>query len=144
MTRQPRRSSDSWMDWCRSSITSGSDKWESGQNSHRTWLRGVVGNQCGIRSAAMLGFDVPKAAFVATATAVGIIVDAARVPVYLVTQGNEVLGLWPFLVTATVGTLVGTVVGERLLRRVPEPIYRKVVAALVLALGVFMIYQAVR
>lgn len=38
-------------------------------------LGGLVGNQGGIRSAAMLGFDVPRQAFVATATAVGLIVD---------------------------------------------------------------------
>jgi hypothetical protein len=35
-------------------------------------LGGLVGNQGGIRSAAMLGFNVPKEAFVATATAVAL------------------------------------------------------------------------
>ena len=39
---------------------------------------GLVGNQGGIRSAAMLGFDVPKESFVATATAIGLFVDVAR------------------------------------------------------------------
>jgi uncharacterized protein len=104
-------------------------------------LGGLVGNQGGIRSAAMLGFDVPKHAFVATATAVGVIVDCARVPVYLVTQGQEVAALWPFLLTATAGAVLGTLVGERLLRRIPEPVYRRLVAALVLALGVFMLFR---
>ncbi|MEZ0239320.1 MAG: TSUP family transporter [Chloroflexota bacterium] len=51
------------------------------------FLGGLVGNQGGIRSAAMLGFEVPKASFVATATAVALFVDGARLPVYLVTQG---------------------------------------------------------
>ena len=32
--------------------------------------------------------------------------------------------------------VVGTVIGERILKRVPEPIYRRVVSVLVLALGV--------
>src|SRR5436190_8538653 len=73
-------------------------------------LGGLVGNQGGIRSAAMLGFDVPKHAFVATATAVGLIVDSARIPVYLVSQGEQVASLWPFLMAATAGALVGTVV----------------------------------
>lgn len=72
-------------------------------------LGGLVGRQGGIRSAARLGFDVPKQACVAAATA---------------------------------GTLIGTMVGERLLRKLPGPIYRKVVAALVLALGAFMLLQA--
>src|SRR5438094_552361 len=48
-------------------------------------LGGLVGNQGGIRSAALLGFDVPKQSFVATATAIGLFVDAARLPVYLAT-----------------------------------------------------------
>jgi len=104
-------------------------------------LGGLVGNQGGIRSAAMLGFDVPKHAFVATATAVGLIVDGARMPVYLVTQGEEIAALWPVLVTATSGAILGTVVGERIFKRVPEPIYRRLVAALLLALGVFMLLR---
>jgi len=44
---------------------------------------GLVGNQGGIRSAALLKFDVSKESFVATATVVGVIVDLARVPVYV-------------------------------------------------------------
>jgi uncharacterized membrane protein YfcA len=104
-------------------------------------LGGLVGNQGGIRSAAMLGFDVPRHAFVGTATAVGLIVDGARMPVYLVTQGREVASLWPFLVTATAGTLIGTVFGERVLRRLPEALYRRLVAGLVLALGVFTLLR---
>jgi len=105
------------------------------------FLGGLVGNQGGIRSAAMLGFDVPRHAFVATATAVGLIVDGARLPVYLATQGGEVAALWPFLVAATAGAVAGTVAGERLLRRIPEPVYRRLVAGLVLALGVFMLLR---
>lgn len=104
-------------------------------------LGGMVGNQGGIRSAAMLGFDVPRHAFVATATAVGLIVDGARMPVYLVTQGEEVATLWPTLLAATVGAVIGTLVGERLLRRIPETIYRRLVAGLVLALGFFMLFR---
>jgi uncharacterized membrane protein YfcA len=104
-------------------------------------LGGLVGNQGGIRSAAMLGFDVPRHAFVATATAVGVIVDVARLPVYLATQGEEIVSLWPFLVGATAGCIIGTFIGERILRRIPEPIYRRLVALLVLALGVFMLFR---
>jgi uncharacterized membrane protein YfcA len=104
-------------------------------------LGGLVGNQGGIRSAAMLGFDIPRHAFVATATAVGLIVDGARMPVYLATQGEEIVRLWPLLVSATAGAVVGTVAGARLLRRIPEALYRRLVAALVLALGVFMLLR---
>ena len=46
-------------------------------------LGGMVGNQGGIRTAALLGFDVPKESFVATATAIALFVDGA--PVRLLT-----------------------------------------------------------
>jgi uncharacterized membrane protein YfcA len=104
-------------------------------------LSGLVGYQGGIRSATMLGFDVSKHAFVATATAVGLIVDGARLPVYLATQGQEVAPLWPFLLAATTGAVIGTLVGERLLRHIPEPIYRRLVAGLVLVLGVYVLLR---
>src|SRR5207244_503160 len=52
-------------------------------------LGGLVGNQGGIRSAALLGFDVERDAFVATATAVALVVDGARIPVALAARGVQ-------------------------------------------------------
>jgi uncharacterized membrane protein YfcA len=96
---------------------------------------GLVGNQGGIRSAAMLGFDVPKDEFIATATAVALLVDGARMPVYLATQGRALLGVWPLLAIGGAGALVGTVFGRRALARVPEALYRRLVSLLIAALG---------
>jgi uncharacterized membrane protein YfcA len=104
-------------------------------------LGGLVGNQGGIRSAAMLGFDVSRHSFVATATAVGVIVDAARMPVYLYIEGRQVMNLWPELATATAGAIIGTLIGSRLLKGIPETIYRKLVASLVLSLGIYMLLR---
>ncbi len=100
---------------------------------------GLVGNQGGIRSAAMLGFDVPKSAFVATATAIALLVDAFRMPVYAATQFDELVGSWPLIVLATAGVVAGTLAGQPLLRRIPEIVFRRAVAAIVLALGIFMV-----
>lgn len=102
-------------------------------------LGGLVGNQGGIRSASMLGFDVPKESFVATATAIALFVDCARLPVYLVTQGREIASIWPLLLVATIGVVIGTLVGTRLLARLPQRAFRRVVAVLLLVLGVTMI-----
>lgn len=100
---------------------------------------GLVGNQGGIRSAAMLGFDVRKESFVATATAVGLFVDVARLPVYLILEGREVARLWPLLVLATLCVVLGTLVGTRMLRRIDEKTFRRVVAVLLLMLGIYML-----
>jgi uncharacterized protein len=103
---------------------------------------GLVGNQGGIRSAALLGFDLPKESFVATATAIALVVDAVRLPVYFITQAGQLLESWLVIAVATAGVVVGTLAGERVLRRVPETIFRRVVAALILALGIVMFFEA--
>ena len=107
-------------------------------------LGGLVGNQGGIRSAAMLGFDVPKASFVATATAIALCVDAARLPVYLATQSRGIAGAWPLVTAATVGVIVGTAFGTSLLRWLSERTFRRIVAALLLALGAYMLARGAR
>ena len=102
---------------------------------------GLVGNQGGIRSAAMFGLDVPRDAFIATATAIALMVDGARLPVYLWTQGRELAGIWPAIAALTVGVLAGTLGGARLLRRIPETLFRRMIAGLILALGLFMMIR---
>jgi uncharacterized protein len=103
-------------------------------------LGGMVGNQGGIRSAAMLGVDVPRQAFVGTATAVALIVDGARLPVYLATTGDDLLAMWPTIVFATIGVLCGTLFGHRVLVRIPEEKFRPTVAALLAILGTAMLF----
>jgi len=102
-------------------------------------LGGLVGNQGGIRTAEMLGFKVPKESFVATATAIGLFVDGARLPVYLATQWREIAVIWPLVLTATGGVVIGTVFGTRILGWVPRRIFRRVIAVLLMALGLYMI-----
>ena len=96
---------------------------------------GLVGNQGGIRSAAMLGFDVGKRQFVATATAVAFLVDVARVPVYIALESRALARLWPEIGVAAAGVIVGTLFGERVLARVPERRFRMVIGTLLLMLG---------
>jgi uncharacterized protein len=102
---------------------------------------GLVGNQGGIRSAALLGFSMPKEAYVATATAVALIVDSARMPVYFGTQWNGISAYGRLTTIATIGVLAGTFGGVHLLRRMPESIFRRSVAILITALGVYMMLK---
>ncbi len=66
---------------------------------------GLVGNQGGIRSAALLGFDVSKESFVATATAIALLVDLFRMPVYAATQWHDIVSSWRYVVIAAIGVL---------------------------------------
>ena len=56
---------------------------------------GLVGNQGGIRSAALLGFQLRPRQLVATATASALLVDAARVPIYFLSAGPVIARLDP-------------------------------------------------
>jgi uncharacterized membrane protein YfcA len=105
-------------------------------------LGGLVGNQGGIRAAALLGFDVERRAFIATATAVALIVDGARIPVYLVTQGAELAAQLPLITVLAIGAVVGTVLGERMLRRMDEAVFRRVVGGLLVVLGAYTLARA--
>ncbi|MGH7530434.1 MAG: sulfite exporter TauE/SafE family protein [Gemmatimonadales bacterium] len=103
-------------------------------------LGGLVGNQGGIRSAAMLGFHVPQESFVATATAIALFVDGARLPVYLATQWREIVAVWPFVLTATMGVMAGTAIGTPLLSRLAPHVFRRILAVLLILLGVYMAF----
>jgi uncharacterized membrane protein YfcA len=107
-------------------------------------LGGLVGNQGGIRAGALMGFDVRKEAFVATSTAVALLVDGARLPVYLLTEWSQLRKLGPEIGIATVAVLVGTAAGRVLLKRIDEATFRRGVSALILALGVWIVLSGVR
>jgi uncharacterized membrane protein YfcA len=100
---------------------------------------GLVGNQGGIRSGALLGTDLRRDAFVATSTAVGLVVDAVRIPIYLSTAGDAIAANLRVVVVAAVGTVVGTLVGGPILARIPEERFRTIVSIVVAALGVLLI-----
>jgi len=101
---------------------------------------GVAGNQGGLRVAALTAFALSPAAFVATSTATGLLVDAARTPVYLWTNGDALRALFTPISVATIGALTGTVLGERLLFGISPTTYRRVVALAVGVLGVWLIW----
>jgi uncharacterized protein len=108
------------------------------------FLGGLVGNQGSVRTAGLLAYDVSPTAFVATATTVALIVDGARMPVYLATQGAEIAVLWPILVVATAAVVIGTAIGIRLLPNLRKETFRRTVAVLLAVLGVAMLVSAFR
>jgi uncharacterized membrane protein YfcA len=85
-----------------------------------------------------MGFQLSKESLVATATATGVLVDTARMPVYLATQGRALIPVATYIVLATVGCLIGTFWGVRVLERIPPHWYKRVLSSLICALGLYM------
>jgi uncharacterized membrane protein YfcA len=100
---------------------------------------GIAGNQGGLRAAALTAFWLTPAAFVATSTATGLLVDAARTPVYVYTAGTAMLALWLPITIAAAGVVVGTILGERVLLGMSKERFRLVLAGAVGALGVWLL-----
>jgi uncharacterized membrane protein YfcA len=103
---------------------------------------GLAGNQGGLRAAALLAFRMSPAAFVATSTAAGLAVDAARMPVYVWRAGSTLTPhLWP-IVVASAGVLIGTMLGERILLGMSVERFRRTVAILIGLLGFWLAWTA--
>jgi hypothetical protein len=100
---------------------------------------GLVGNQGGIRSAAMIGFDLKGKEFVATATGIALAVDCARMPVYFFTQWKDILSIWPLIVFSSVGVLIGTEIGVWMLGKIPEILFKKIISGIILLIGIFVL-----
>jgi uncharacterized membrane protein YfcA len=100
---------------------------------------GIAGNQGGLRAAALLGFALAPATYVATSTAIALLVDAARTPIYLWRAGPTLAGLATSIAVATIGVLAGTLLGERVLLGLPVDRFRRIVSALIGLLGVWLL-----
>lgn len=118
-----------------------SDRWAWMAGGVSGLFGGMVGNQGGVRSAGLLSFHLAPREFVATAAAMALVVDAVRVPVYLASEGTNILSAWRVMVFATVGVVVGTFAGSSVLLRLPAGTFRRVVGAVLLVLGVWMLGQ---
>jgi uncharacterized membrane protein YfcA len=96
---------------------------------------GLVGNQGGLRAAGLVGFNLRKAEFVATATAIALIVDVFRVPVYVTLHVHQLASFIPEILVMSSGVMIGTLVGAPLLRRLPEARFRVTLSVVLVVVG---------
>jgi uncharacterized membrane protein YfcA len=54
---------------------------------------------------------------------------------------NEIQAIWPWVALATVGVTIGTVLGSRVLRRIPEVWFHRVLALVLAVLGGAMLIR---
>jgi uncharacterized protein len=102
---------------------------------------GLAGNQGGLRAAAMLSLSLSPVRYVATATATAMMVDLVRTPIYVWQAGGVLQSLIVPLSVATVGVLIGTVLGERILLGLSIRQFRYAIAVLIGMLGVWLVVQ---
>jgi uncharacterized membrane protein YfcA len=99
---------------------------------------GLVGNQGGIRAAALLQYQLTPGQIVATATATALLVDAARVPVYAVGAHSVIAAHVSLVLWMALGVTIGTVVGVPIVGQLQRTTYRRLVGALLVCLALFL------
>jgi uncharacterized membrane protein YfcA len=118
--------------------------WKVAGGALSGFFGGLVGNQGGIRAAALLQYGLTPREIVATATATALLVDAARVPIYAIREAPFIASQMPLVLWMTLGVTIGTALGVPVLGRLKTTTYRRLVGALLILLAVFLIGWAVR
>lgn len=101
------------------------------------WL---IGTGWVLRGAFMTLFQLPKEQYIATIASVALIVDFTRIPIYFKNGFLDVqyMILIPFLfITA----LVGSYIGKKLVHRIPEILFKKIILVAIMILSLYFIYQ---
>ena len=100
------------------------------------FLAGVFGIGGAVRGMFLTAFDLPKAVYIATAGSIALFIDATRLTTYF-TQGArlEKLLLYglPLFIPAS---FLGAAVAKRIVDRIPQQHFRKIVAVFLLLMGI--------
>lgn len=106
-------------------------------------MAGLVGTGGAVRGLTLATFNLPKEAFVATSAAIDMGIDIARAGVY---WRNGYIQMQDLVWIALLGVvaLIGTWIGRRLLRRIPQPVFRRLALGLVLLIGCVTLFEALR
>ena len=102
------------------------------------FLAGFVGTGGAVRGASLAAFNLEKNLFVGTSAAIDMGVDFSRMLVYV---GHEFLGRehLAYLPALAAASWLGSYAGKRLLNRIPQAAFKRIVLGLLLAIGLLTV-----
>jgi uncharacterized membrane protein YfcA len=103
-------------------------------------LAGFNGTGGAVRGISMAAFNLEKNTFVATSAAVDLGVDLSRSAVYL-SYGYFNKQYWYLIPLLLVISFFGSLVGKKLLNRIPQEKFKKLVLFLILGIGLILLYK---
>ena len=96
---------------------------------------GLIGLGGAIRSMFLISTKLKKEVYIATSAAIALTTDLTRISVYVVNGSLESQYYW-YILPLIVIAFLGTQLGVRLLKRIPEMIVRRAVLAMLILVGV--------
>lgn len=104
------------------------------------FFAGLIGTGGALRGAFLTSFNLEKSVYISTAAAISLAVDITRIPVYL-SSGflpKEMLIFIPFLFLVAI---VGSFIGKRIVTRIPQNVFRKIVLVCIGLVSLKFIYD---
>lgn len=105
------------------------------------FLSGLIGAGGALRSVFLTAYHMPKESYIATSAVLAVIIDGARIPVYL---GNGLLTsryYW-MLPILFVLAICGVFFGKRIATKIPNKAFSRLVLACLLLIGIKLIADA--
>ncbi len=99
------------------------------------FISGLFGVSGEVTSMLLSALDLPKAIFIGTGGAFSLIIDISRVIAYI----DEGIRLDPILIWGLVAFLPASLLGRRVVDKIPQSRFRKIIAVFLLIAGIRMI-----
>ena len=107
------------------------------------FLAGLIGTGGALRGAFLTAFSLKKGTYIATAAAIALAVDITRIPIYL---GSGFLQpqFYSAIPLLFVIALAGSYTGRKIVDKIPQSLFRKIVLLAIAAVSVKFVYEGIR
>lgn len=103
------------------------------------FFAGIFGIGGAIRSAFLTAFDLPKAMYIATAGAIGLLVDSTRIITYFTGGATLPKELWYGLLFFIPISFIGAQIAKKIVDKISQNIFRMVIAIFLFVIGLKLI-----
>lgn len=104
------------------------------------FFAGLVGTGGALRAAFLTSFNLPKEKYIATAAIIAIAVDITRIPIYLTDDFLNNKFYW-YLPALFVIAISGSFIGKKIVTKIPQEKFKKLVLVAILMISVKFIYD---
>jgi len=103
------------------------------------FFAGMFGIGGAIRSMFLSAFNLPKAVYISTAAAIGLVVDSTRIISYFTSGATLPKELWWGLLLFIPVSFVGAQIAKRIVDKIPQDKFRTVIAFFLLLIGINLV-----